>query len=167
MARYTRISLMNGITHLLTKEEADFLAQAKVKGVGVVDIDRLNVRIVPHQVIDFSATNQPDNSMPAIEAPAYKRPTGHKHYIDTDLTVRCSCGRRVFTVLVNRQLERKEWTRLSGSPGYNFVYEDGGMVTVATTRYVCSLEQIPDGMTHCTEAEYTRFRPVTSWLQRV
>lgn len=167
MARFTRITLMNGITHLLTKEESDWLAQAKNKGQAVVDIVRLGIRLVPHQIIDFTETNQADSSTPAIEAPAYKRPTGHKHYVAADLTVHCSCGHKVFTVLVNRQLERKEWLRLSGTPGYHFVYEDGGMVTVATTRFVCSLEQIPEGMTHANEAEYTRFRPLTTWLQRV
>lgn len=166
MARYTRITLMNGDTHLLTKDESDNLARAKNKGLGVVDIARLALRLVPHQIIDFAETNRADTSTPALEAPAYTRPTGHKHYIDEAGKVRCSCGRPVSTVLVNRQLDRKEWTRLSGSPGYNFVYEDAGLVTVATTRYVCSLEQIPEGMTHCTDAEYTRFRPVTAWLQR-
>jgi hypothetical protein len=166
MPRYTRITLMNGLTHLLTKEESDSLAQAKIKGTGVVDIERLNVRIVPHQVIDFSETNRADSGTPGIEAPAYTRPRGHRQYIDAELNVRCTCGRPVYSVLVNRMLDRKEWTRLSGTPGYNFVYEDGGMICVATTRYVCGLDQIPEGMTHCTEAEYTRFRPVTAWLQR-
>lgn len=166
MHSFTRITLMNGDTYVLTKEESDNVARAKNKGIGVVDVVRLALRLVPNQIIDFTPTSRGDNNLPALEAPAYKRPTGHKHYIDEENRVRCTCGRRVSTVLVNRQMERKEWTRLSGTPGYNFVYEDGGMVTVATTRYVCSLDQIPEGMTHCTDAEYTRFRPVTAWLQR-
>ncbi|GAP53470.1 hypothetical protein AHiyo6_00350 [Arthrobacter sp. Hiyo6] len=137
-----------------------------LKGTGVVDIARLQVRIVPNQVIDFADTNQGDPETPGLEAGTYKRPRGHVHSVTEDLQVVCSCGRSVRSVLVNRMIDRKEWNRLSGTPGYHFVYDEGGMVCVATTRFVCSLEQLPEGMTHCNEAEYTRFLPVTAWLQR-
>jgi hypothetical protein len=169
MPKFTRVTTMNGNEYMLEPEEAKRLAAAKVKGMPVFHNIRLDIDFIPSQVIDFTSVwmaDQPD--LLALEAGATagtSRPKSHAHIVGKDRVVRCSCGRRVKTMLAKRRVTRSEYKPLAGAPGAHFLYEDEGMIFIAETRFACDPARLPEGVVECSQAEYERLRPKVAWLQ--
>lgn len=170
MAKMRRITMMDGMTHVLTESEDKRVQQAAAAKEPVINIPRIDQPIVPHQIISYTWVFMPDGTDPlALEdgvTDPIVRSAGHAHKIEASGAVRCSCGLRVRTMLVVRQVDKAEFKRLSGYPGFHFLYEESGMMNVVTTRFACAPAQLPEGMRECSDSEYKRFTQYFAWLQR-
>lgn len=162
-ASHYRIKEISGDEYVVTLSEGDELAKAKARGLGVMSIPRLGRKVVPSQITTWEPTTQAPDDALALGA-GTTRPLGHVHRVDKAGALVCSCGRPVMAVLAKRLVERRDYQKFAGTPGYHYLYDSDGMICVATTRFVCQIEMLPLDMEECSEAEYARLGHHTSWL---